>query len=84
LNAERGIKTIKALGFDFRSSSIALTLSLFPFIVHHSDYILGPPTTPERIAMFQERLAKWAPGRTDLKTLWDLTDLDDRKSFGQA
>lgn len=43
---------------------------------------LGPPTTPERVAMFQDRLAKMAPGRTDLKTLWDLTDLDDRKSFG--
>jgi hypothetical protein len=34
--------------------------------------------------MFQERLAKLAPGRTDLKTLWDLTDLDDKKSFGRA
>ena len=45
---------------------------------------LGPPTTPERIAMFQDRLSKMAPGRTDLKTLWDLTDLDDRKSFGLA
>ena len=44
----------------------------------------APPTTPERIAMFQERLAKLAPGRTDLKTLWDLTDLDDKKSFGLA
>lgn len=45
---------------------------------------LGPPTTPDRIAMFQERLARLAPGRADLKTLWDLTDLDDRKSFGQG
>ena len=43
---------------------------------------MAPPSTPERIAMFQERLAKLAPGRTDLKTLWDLTELDDRKSFG--
>jgi hypothetical protein len=42
----------------------------------------APPTTPERIAMFKERLAKLAPGRTDLKTLWDLTELDDKKSFG--
>jgi hypothetical protein len=45
---------------------------------------LGPPTTPERIAMFQDRLAKLAPGRTDLTTLWDLTELDDKKSFGLA
>lgn len=44
----------------------------------------APPTTPERIAMFQDRLAKLAPGRTDLKALWDLTDLDDKKSFGLA
>lgn len=45
---------------------------------------LGPPTTPERMALFQDRLAKWAPGRTDMKTLWDLTEYDDRKSFGLA
>lgn len=45
---------------------------------------LAPPSTPERIAMFQERLAKWAPGRTDLKTVWDLTELDDKKTFGLA
>ena len=45
---------------------------------------LAPPSTPERIAMFQDRLAKWAPGRTDLKTLWDLTELDDKKTFGLA
>lgn len=53
-------------------------------VAQYNQSRLGPPTTPERIAMFQDRLARLAPGRTDIQTLWDLTDLDDRKSFGLA
>ena len=45
---------------------------------------LGPPSTPEMVALFNDRLASLAPGRTDLTTLWDLTELDDNKSFGLA
>ena len=45
---------------------------------------LGPPATPEMKALFEQRKATLAPDRDDLTTLWDLTELDDKQSFGLA
>ena len=43
---------------------------------------LAPPSTPEQIAFVDKRRAEWAPERTDLKTIFELTELNDRESFG--
>lgn len=43
---------------------------------------LALPSTPEQIAFVNKRRAEWAPNRTDLKTIFELTELNDRESFG--
>ena len=43
---------------------------------------LALPSTPEQIAFVDKRRAEWAPKRTDLKTIFELTELNDRESFG--
>lgn len=43
---------------------------------------LALPSTPEQIAFVNKRREEWAPDRTDLKTIFELTELNDRESFG--